>query len=86
MNENESNKSFKLFPNPSLGRLNIHFEEESSKNQNLNIFTSSGILVKSLTASSGHVEIDISDLPGGLYLLSAQTSSSIIHTRFFVTK
>ena len=84
--DNGSDEGMSLFPNPSLDRLNIHFEEESLKSKNIFVFTPSGLQVKSLLTDSDHIEMDISDLPCGLYLLSAQTSNSIFHSRFIVTK
>ena len=54
--DNGSDEGMSLFPNPSLDRLNIHFEEESLKSKNIFVFTPSGLLVKSLLTDS-----DLSD-------------------------
>mgnify|MGYP003499391613 FL=1 len=67
--ENESLSQISIHPNPTTGTLII---ETSNFNFDAKIFNSVGQLVKTFDIISLKTEIDISDLPGGLYWVNGQ--------------
>ncbi|MDY0076172.1 MAG: fibronectin type III domain-containing protein [Bacteroidales bacterium] len=58
-----------IYPNPVNDRLNIKLEDFEER-VNLNIFNSSGILIKSLVISGPINYIDVSSFPKGMYLIN----------------
>lgn len=63
-------KISKVYPNPTLGKVNIEIENSESNKGTLTIVDQRGNQVRQKTIG-GTTEIDLGDLPNGLYLLSA---------------
>lgn len=70
LNENKSENLFFIFPNPANNYLTIHFEH--NQGTQVQILNELGILVKEFFMSDSS-QIDISDLPKGLYLILFKT-------------
>jgi len=66
---NISNTRLIIYPNPVNAVLNIELKDVEEK-VNINIFNSSGILIKSLDLSDQFNEIDVSSFPKGMYLIT----------------
>ena len=66
--------SLNIYPIPTSGNLHI----ESARNDRISIFNLAGLLLKTVTLKKGRNEIDISKLPGGIYLIRQSTNSEII--------
>jgi len=62
------NQNFKIFPNPTSGKVSI--ESENFQPGSLQVFSTVGTLVYQSTVSSNLERIDLSSLPTGLYLLN----------------
>ncbi|HAM97331.1 MAG TPA: hypothetical protein DCQ26_01865 [Marinilabiliales bacterium] len=60
---------FTIYPNPVDEVLNIELKDIKEK-VNLNIYNSSGILIKSLILSNTFNDIDVSNFPKGMYLIT----------------
>jgi hypothetical protein len=75
INETPITNSFQTFPNPATSTLNISFSD-NQKTQ-IQIFNAMGILLNEILANQS-TQIDISDLPSGLYFvhLKSQTSQT----------
>jgi hypothetical protein len=58
------------YPNPTKGNLNVILED-TNQDSFINIFSVTGIVVKSTKAKQGQNEIDLGKLSNGIYLLSA---------------
>lgn len=69
--ENLEEQSFSLFPNPATSSVTY----EGALGGQLYLLNASGAIVKNRKVSS-HEEIDISDLPKGVYLFKIQNESS----------
>ena len=69
--ENLEEQSFSLFPNPATSTVTY----EGILGGQLYLLNASGSIVKNMKVSS-HEEIDISDLPKGVYLFKIQNESS----------
>jgi hypothetical protein len=65
--------SFSVYPNPAEDFLNFDFEN-INEDENLNIYSADGKLIKSLNSSSAN-QIDISDLSAGLYFVKYQNQT-----------
>jgi hypothetical protein len=63
-------KLFEIYPNPSNGRLNIS-SSLVIENTLIDIFSSEGMLVKSFHLNAHLTELDLTELPNGVYILRA---------------
>jgi hypothetical protein len=64
-----------LSPNPFYGQLNLKAQECI---QNVFIYDQQGRCVRSLTASSNELSLDLGDLPSGLYLIRMNAGKNTI--------
>ncbi len=66
-------ESIRLFPNPSDHMINLTWDGISEIN--LKIYSSAGILMKSVTSgTTGHFRLDISDLERGIYVYKVKVN------------
>lgn len=72
-----SEKSVQIFPNPAKDYINILIRDENPQALNLRLFNSSGQLAGVYQMNSNDFQIDINNLPSGLYLLQLQSENSI---------
>nr|WP_299344181.1 thrombospondin type 3 repeat-containing protein [Allomuricauda sp.] len=75
-----SSKVF-IYPNPTTtGSLNIYLGSDEFNNVNTSLFNLGGTKVynKSYSPANGFVEMNISALPNGVYLLNIQTDKSLL--------
>ncbi len=76
----ESDKPvIQVIPNPVKDIANIRLEAEVAENAELNLFSTSGKLVRTIniTNAGDFVEVNLSDLPTGVYLLKMKNSSDV---------
>jgi len=71
--------SFKMYPNPAKGILNIASEVSID---NITIYNTLGQLVVKQTISSNQESINVSALPNGVYILSAQIGNEVVRKQF----
>ncbi|MBI5538792.1 MAG: T9SS type A sorting domain-containing protein [Bacteroidia bacterium] len=82
INQVNTENDFRIFPNPVFNNLNI---EISSYNnfESIEIYSILGKKVKSILLTNDNIEIKVSDLPSGIYILKAEDKShNIISKRF----
>jgi PKD repeat protein len=79
VSEINRNKGLLVYPNPTRGNLNIRFLEEEG-DLNIKIYNASGALINSIKATNpvNRINIDMSGLQPGFYLLKIETDSTII--------
>jgi hypothetical protein len=77
--DNFVKSSFKMYPNPSNGILNIASEVSID---NITIYNTLGQLVVKQTISSNQESINVSALPNGVYILSAQIGNEVVRKQF----
>jgi hypothetical protein len=64
----------KVYPNPSLGRLNVEMNEANSQNASLEIFSIVGeSVLKFLNLKNGSNAFDISSLADGMYTIKIKS-------------
>lgn len=68
-----------LFPNPAINKINIIFPENVSQ---IEIFDLQGKKIKAFLVNSDMIEIEIQELPKGMYYLKAYGNSGILSTKF----
>ena len=70
------NKGFELsvYPNPTQGILNLKFEESSNSVIQVQLLNGSGQLVLNQNLSSTTNQIDLSNLPKGIYFLNVSNN------------
>jgi bilirubin oxidase len=86
-NENESNTSFSLFPNPVNDRLFVNLKDANTEIYYVTIATITGRIVMMLPQPEWQKGIDISSLEAGVYtfqMMDKQTKS--LTTRKFIKK
>jgi hypothetical protein len=73
-----------IYPNPAKDLLTIVFPGMNESQWMVRIYNSSGVLLKVVDHLSGPVEI--SNLPGGLYFLSAHGKNEILKGSFVISR
>jgi len=63
------------FPNPAKDKVVIRFSENIHSNSELEIYTPSSILIQSYLIDGSSMEIDVSDLNSGVYILRIKDSN-----------
>lgn len=71
--ENTEYTNLKFYPNPVKDLLNI--ETNAFENANIEIYSMSGQLIKSIKSDSQHIQIDVSKLSSGTYILKIDNNS-----------
>jgi uncharacterized repeat protein (TIGR03803 family) len=76
--ENE-NPNFEVYPNPVDTRLSVEWPD--IEEVNIRVFTLTGYMLKKIKSSSSKVEIELQDVPPGIYLLEVQTDKTVATKR-----
>ena len=78
--------SFKLYPNPAENRLNIYFDQDGSGETSVEIMDLTGkVVYKDVIgqfSGSYYSSVDVSDLPGGLYLVRVSSGNGTVNKKF----
>lgn len=79
-------ETFKIYPNPVKGNLNVNLNTGNSKILNYSIVSINGQLLKNDTVNNSvlNTTIDVSDLSTGIYLLNINTEKGSYNHRFSV--
>ncbi len=75
---NKFTSSIEVFPNPSQGIINIELISPTDEIQNVILFSIEGKEIMNIKLSSNQTEIDLSNIPPGIYLLEGKTKSGNI--------
>ncbi len=76
-----NNITFKVFPNPSMGKITI--ESSSDNNTRMEICTMTGMVLES-SSFSRHTAPDLSSLPKGIYLLNFIVNDTHYHQKLIL--
>jgi PKD repeat protein len=82
----DKTRAFFLHPNPADGTLNISWDVSANKVISVSIFDAFGNMFRDLTTSlnpSG-IQLDISDLPSGAYLICINTGDHMVFKDKFI--
>jgi hypothetical protein len=75
-----------VYPNPATQQLNVSIQQESANNLVINIYNAEGkrvyMAAKSIAEKSNTVQIDLNDLPAGIYLLTIQGPNTNYQSKF----
>jgi len=74
--------AIKVYPNPANESLNISLPSMPENNSQVEIYNTSGILVWNANLMSQNNQIDISDLPSGLYLVKVSFGNESYNNKF----
>lgn len=77
----EGGLSLQAFPNPASDKINLLAAGLTNNNGQVQLYSSTGRLVRSLNVVSTNAEMDINDLPSGVYLLRLMDGESETTTR-----
>jgi len=84
-----TDKSVKVYPNPSTGIVNLSYNFTSPENINIQVYNSTGALVQTIdgfTAQSGVKSIDLSNQANGLYYVRLIVSGKQITNTISIAK
>ncbi len=82
-----NNDFVSLFPNPGSEMLNIRFEEYSGPEVQVAIFDLSGkMMTQKRMAAGEQVQLSVSDLPQGLYLVRVESENYVAVKRYAVSR
>lgn len=85
INEIANSNAIVLYPNPATNKITLEFNLSTTQNFTIEIKNILGQTVKktnSLSRGNNIVEIDISELPKGLYFVQLQNSSKVFSAKF----
>ncbi len=85
-NEYAQSSPFVIYPNPAKHRLYVDFQTAKNDSYALNIVDMQGkVLKKSPIGNTGRTEIDLDDMPGGLYLLRISGKTELFCRPFIIS-
>ncbi len=67
-------KSFKIYPNPTTGMVNIELEENSNR-ANVKVLTPDSRMVDNFIMSTDHKTLDITNYKSGIYMIIIESSN-----------
>jgi hypothetical protein len=80
--------NLQLFPNPVSDRATLEFVLGSTQNAKVKVFDMNGRLIRTfdlgLLAGEQKIELDLSDLSNGVYIMNLQTAEKSISRKFIV--
>lgn len=78
-NHVESNE-LKVWPNPASNILNIH-SDRGDQEISITLLTLNGEILKAMKAASTPAQLDLRDVPPGVYLVRMETGQKVIYRR-----
>jgi hypothetical protein len=82
VNDELTHESISFYPNPVNDVMNVFIHNDSDVFNKLNIYNSSGQLISTITDLQSIMQIDVSDLDKGLYVISIISSEKINNFKF----
>lgn len=79
----QSSMEVKIFPNPGSEMVHLHYQTYNTRILKSEMFTSNGVLVKVIYDGICHtgnhsLDVDVSDLPAGLYFIRMESGGDVI--------
>ena len=83
---NDINRGFKVFPNPTSNILNLEFEETNiNEDVLIELFTIDGKIIKSIANKKINTSLKINDIDTGIYFLKITTDNKTSTERIILT-
>jgi len=75
-----------VYPNPAVDNINFSLNQNSSKDLQLRIYSSSGVLVKqqSLTSFGHNYRVNVQQLSVGVYFVRLQSNENVVYNGKFI--
>jgi Secretion system C-terminal sorting domain/Pregnancy-associated plasma protein-A len=86
VNEYLPENSFNLYPNPSNGNVVINSQINGIKNVTISLFDLLGNEIQVFENNSFPFEMNLSDLPNGIYLIKFQSGNQSVTKKLFLSK
>jgi hypothetical protein len=84
LTEKEPDKlQMQIFPNPAADKLNISFDEATTAKE-IAVYNTQGSEIRKHSINLSPAEIDIKDLPAGMYFVQLRNEEGIVASRKFV--
>lgn len=80
------NTSFNLYPNPAKEKITINFQNPNLKNIDLEIYNTTGQLVKQIKNYKSNTEIPVQNFTNGLYILKIKQDKNFTYKKIIITK
>ncbi len=85
VNNNNKSKELQLFPNPSNGKIQLKLNT-NAKIQRVEVFDFAGKLLFSQEANSSNIQIDLSNLIKGMYVMKIKTENNLYSEKIMINK
>jgi len=72
----------RIVPNPATNNINLSYNSSFTGVKQISIINALGQVVKTLATGEQNVNVSVSDLPGGIYIVKTTTGNSIFTERF----
>ena len=72
---------FRIYPNPVKDKLCIQ-KALTSETTHITIFNTSGMIVRNIDSRSEHIQLNVSDLPSGIYLINIIQNGEALSKKF----
>ena len=86
----EQEKFIELYPNPASEKIEIQFTAKQAGEVKIEVISVAGNKVKEVktdfTLSDNRIEINLADIPGGVYFLRVTSSKGSYSKKFVVAK
>lgn len=82
----KANPLFQVYPNPTTGRVQLEFLREFAGDAQLKITAISGAQVYMQPWSSSQVDLDLSDLPNGVYVVHLIHNNEVHHQKLIIQR
>jgi glucose/arabinose dehydrogenase len=73
-----------IYPNPAFGHIFVRSEGENKQPEKIRIISMSGELVREYNPVSSGVEIELSGIPPGMFLVEIEASGRILHEKLII--
>lgn len=85
--ENVNSKlELKIYPNPSAGIFNVAISSAKNESSEIRIFNLAGELVLSRKNTSGNFELNLTQLPNGVYFMRMEFAEAILNERIIIQR
>jgi len=71
------NLPVRIYPNPAFDMVNVRFKNGSGHRMTVDLFDYSGRMIRSMETSQGQIELDVSELISGIYLLNFTSEEGV---------
>jgi hypothetical protein len=86
LEHSRSENTFRVFPNPASESITVKYENGSAPKSTLTIYNELGAVVKTVVLTNTLQQIDVSELPNGVYVMEMLSSNELLKQKLMVNR